>query len=184
MHVQRHLLFLVLLVAVYGCFEVGTLVSTRSKFRAGSRDLTFYAVTIPGMLSLWAPFLCMFLRVASLPVYVAGIAVMVFGAVTRVRGVSELQGFFSTVVEKLDGHVLIDQGLHAYIRHPAYLGTLLMSFSVVVASSAPWWIYLFPLLTVAGVLVRIRKEEGFLAKSLPGYDEYMKKTRRLIPGVF
>lgn len=59
-----------------------------------------------------------------------------------------------------------------------------MSFSAVVASLAPWWMYLFPVLTVAGVLARIRKEEEFLVRNLPGYGDYMKKTRRLIPGIF
>lgn len=184
-HPQKHVQLLVALVAVYGFLEIGTLMSTRSKVRVGSRDLTFYAVTVPAMLSLWVPLLAMLFRAPfSLVFYIAGIVLMVCGIIIRIKGVAELQGFFSTAVEKLEGHVLIDRGLHALIRHPAYLGTLMISFSIVVALRASWWMFLFPVLTVAGVLVRIRKEEEFLVRQLPGYGDYMKKTRRLIPGIY
>jgi protein-S-isoprenylcysteine O-methyltransferase Ste14 len=116
--------------------------------------------------------------------YIAGIILYVCGVAIRIKGVSELQGWFSTVVEKREGQVLVSRGLHSVIRHPAYLGTILISFSFAVALRAHWWLYLFPVLTVAGELARIRKEDRFLAKNLPGYDEYMKKTRKLIPGIF
>gem|GEM_PF-5423172 len=36
---------------------------------------------------------------------------------------------------------------------------------------------------VAGIIVRIRKEERFMAVQFPGYADYMKRTWRLMPWV-
>jgi protein-S-isoprenylcysteine O-methyltransferase Ste14 len=186
MYIPKHIALLIGLVAVYGFLEIGTLVLTRSKFRVAGRDATYYAVTIPAMVSFWLPVLSLFLKPEpfSKCFYVAGIVLYVCGVVIRITGVSELQGFFSNVVEKREGQVLINRGLHSVIRHPAYLGTLLLSFSFPVALRAQWWLFLFPVLTVVGVLLRIRKEEQFLSMNLTGYGDYMKRTRRLFPGVF
>jgi protein-S-isoprenylcysteine O-methyltransferase Ste14 len=185
-YIPKHIALLFGLVALYGFLEIGTLALTRSKFRVAGRDATYYAVTIPAMLSLWLPVLTMFFRQEPFSKYffLAGIILYVCGVVIRIRGVSELQGFFSNVVEKREGQVLISRGLHSVIRHPAYLGTLLISFSIPLALRAHWWLFLFPVLTVVGVFLRIHKEEEFLTKTLTGYGDYMKRTRKLIPGVF
>lgn len=185
-HLQKHVALLIAFIAVYGFLEISTLARTRARVRVASRDWTFYAVTIPGMLSLYIPLLVAFFSTAPVAraFYVAGIVMFFCGVIIRIRGVSELAGFFSTDVDRRDEHALVDRGLHSVIRHPAYLGTLLVSFAVPVALRAQWWLFIFPVLTVAGVLLRIRKEEEFLVKNLPGYEEYMKKTRRLIPGIY
>lgn len=186
MQLPRHVLFLVAFVAVYGFLEIATLARTMAKVRVASRDWTFYAVTIPGMLSLWIPLIAAYLSPAQVnrPLFGAGIVLLVCGVIIRIRGVSELAGFFSTAVERRDEHALVDRGMHAVIRHPSYLGTLLISFAVPIALRSQWWQFLFPVLTIAGVLVRIRKEEEFLAKNLPGYDDYIKRTHKLIPGLY
>ncbi|HTW92630.1 MAG TPA: isoprenylcysteine carboxylmethyltransferase family protein [bacterium] len=186
MYPHRHVLILVAFVAAYGFLEVATLARTRAKVRVASRDWTFYAVTIPGMLSIYVPLVVAFFSRAPVArqFFAVGLILFVCGCIIRIRGVSELAGFFSTDVERREGHALVSRGLHAVIRHPAYLGTILLSFAVPIALRSQLWLFVFPVLTVAGELLRIRKEEAFLIKNLPGYDEYMKKTRRLIPGVY
>jgi protein-S-isoprenylcysteine O-methyltransferase Ste14 len=37
---------------------------------------------------------------------------------------------------------------------------------------------------VALLVVRVREEERLLVASVPGYDAYMRRTRRLVPFVF
>ena len=92
--------------------------------------------------------------------------------------------YASRVVEVADGQPVIQSGPYAIIRHPMYFGTVLMYLATPVALGS-WWALLPALLIVPILVLRILNEEKVLAEQLPGYREYMQKTRyRLIPGVW
>lgn len=79
---------------------------------------------------------------------------------------------------------LIDTGLYGVLRHPLYLGLLLM-----LAGMALWLESAASLITLVGVggllVARLWVEEQNLRRTLPGYVEYMKRVRyRLVPGVW
>ena len=79
---------------------------------------------------------------------------------------------------------VISTGPYALVRHPMYLGVLMMYvFSPLALGS--WWAIL-PAASIVFVLVaRIRNEEEVLLRELPGYAEYRQKTRfRMIPGIW
>ena len=83
------------------------------------------------------------------------------------------------VVEK--GQQVVSTGPYAFVRHPMYLGVLLMVLCTPLALGS-WWalVPIFPLPLL--LALRILKEEEVLAEELPGYREYREKTRsRLIP---
>lgn len=79
---------------------------------------------------------------------------------------------------------VVETGLYRRLRHPGYTGSLLIWTGFALASrSAP------VVALVAGLLApvyrrRIAAEEELLARDVPGYDAYRRRTRRLIPFVW
>ncbi len=87
-------------------------------------------------------------------------------------------------IEVVEGQKVISSGPYAVVRHPMYLGTLLLYLSIPIALGSlvamPVFLLLVPLIGM-----RIINEEKILEKELPGYGEYCKKTRyRLVPHVW
>ena len=79
---------------------------------------------------------------------------------------------------------VIDTGPYALVRHPMYAGAVPLILGL------PLWLESYAA-TLLGILVcvvmsvRIRLEESFLRRNLPGYEDYVRRVRwRLIPGVW
>jgi protein-S-isoprenylcysteine O-methyltransferase Ste14 len=86
----------------------------------------------------------------------------------------------ATIVITKDQKV-ITTGPYSLIRHPMYLGALIVLFGTPLALGS-WWGLIVLVLYVFGFVTRILDEEKFLSKNLQGYDEYRKIVRyRLIP---
>jgi protein-S-isoprenylcysteine O-methyltransferase Ste14 len=92
--------------------------------------------------------------------------------------------FTSATIELAPEQKVISTGLYALVRHPMYMGALLLLVGMSL-SLGSWW-GLFVLVIIIPALVwRLFDEEKFLARNLPGYLEYRKKVRcRLIPLVW
>lgn len=92
--------------------------------------------------------------------------------------------YAARVVEVMQGQTVTSTGPYAVIRHPYYLGALPMYILAPLALGS-WWGMLPALLILPFIALRILNEEQVLARDLPGYAEYMQKTRwRLLPGVW
>jgi len=89
--------------------------------------------------------------------------------------------YASRVVEVDKSQKVITTGLYSIVRHPMYLGVLIMYIPTPVALGSYWG--LIPMATIPlAIVFRILNEEKVLSKDLPGYKEYSQKTRyRLIP---
>lgn len=92
--------------------------------------------------------------------------------------------FASRVVEVTQGQQVVTTGPYAMVRHPMYVGIIVMYIATPVALGS-WWAVI-PALPVIPILVaRIRNEELVLVEQLSGYRAYMSTTRyRLLPGVW
>ena len=92
--------------------------------------------------------------------------------------------YLSRTIKVEVGQTLIDTGLYGIVRHPMYSATLLLFLSMpfVLGSVYSFFIFLaYPLIIVK----RIKGEEEFLEKELPGYAEYKQKVKyRLIPFIW
>lgn len=92
--------------------------------------------------------------------------------------------YASRVVEVEQEQTVISSGPYAMIRHPMYLGSLLLYILSPLALGS-YWAMIPAILIIPVIVARIRNEESVLARDLSGYQEYMQKTRyRLIPGVW
>jgi protein-S-isoprenylcysteine O-methyltransferase Ste14 len=92
--------------------------------------------------------------------------------------------YASRIVEVEEGQRVVTTGPYAIVRHPMYLGVLVMFLFTPVALGS-WCAVISALPLVAVLVARIRSEEQLLSKKLKGYKEYTRITRyRLIPGVW
>ncbi|MEW5718530.1 MAG: isoprenylcysteine carboxylmethyltransferase family protein [Chloroflexota bacterium] len=92
--------------------------------------------------------------------------------------------FASRTVEVEQEQRVISSGLYGIVRHPMYLGVLLMCISLPLALGS-YWAMLPALLIIPVLVARIMNEESVLARELKGYEEYLEKVKyRLIPGIW
>ena len=89
--------------------------------------------------------------------------------------------FTSAIIEIGDDQKVIATGPYALVRHPMYVGALVMLVGVPLALGSLWGlIAIVPMVVV--LVARLLDEEKFLAKNLAGYSEYQGKVRhRLLP---
>lgn len=86
-----------------------------------------------------------------------------------------------STVEIVEGQKVISSGPYALMRHPMYVGVLIMVIGIPLALDS-WWGLAILLLTVPILMWRILDEEQMLKKDLPGYLEYTQKVHyRLVP---
>jgi len=98
--------------------------------------------------------------------------------------VFKVNSFTSGVIEVAPGQRVITYGPYAMVRHPMYLGSLVMLFGIPLSLGSFWGLLtIFFMATV--IILRLLDEERFLAKSLDGYGAYIKQVRyRLAPFVW
>ena len=84
-------------------------------------------------------------------------------------------------IETVNDQKVISTGLYARVRHPMYVGVLIMVIGIPLALGS-WWGLAIIALTLPVLIWRILDEEKLLKKDLPGYREYAQKVRyRLVP---
>jgi protein-S-isoprenylcysteine O-methyltransferase Ste14 len=111
-----------------------------------------------------------------------GIAMIAIGVVTLFAGFRGLgKSLTANPVPNEDG-VLVTKGIYSIIRHPIYLGLMIITLGLVV-SSGVWaqiivWAALAMLLTY-----KMRWEEVLLSAKYKGYADYMTKVPGLVPGL-
>lgn len=87
-------------------------------------------------------------------------------------------------IEVVVGQRVITSGPYAIIRHPMYLGVLLMYLLTPIALGSLWAVPIFSLF-IPLLVWRIIEEEKILLRDLPGYAEYCRERRyRLQPHIW
>lgn len=118
-------------------------------------------------------------------VFFLGIALMLAGLAFRFYSMSLLGRFFTYQVAVHPGQTVIEAGPYRYIRHPSYTGALITLLGLGLALGN--WVGLLALLSCMGpaYAYRISVEESALLAALGApYEQYILRTRRLLPFLF
>ena len=92
--------------------------------------------------------------------------------------------FGASTIQTVEDQKVISTGPYALVRHPMYVGVLIMLTGVPLALGS--WLGLAVLvIALPALVVRILDEEKTLKNDLPEYGEYMQKVHyRLMPGLW
>lgn len=111
--------------------------------------------------------------------------VIVFLSYIFIIFVFKENSYASAVVQVEEGQQVITTGPYAIVRHPMYMGMLLMQMFTPIALGSYWAIIPFFILFIPYLVLRIKGEEKMLLCDLPGYKDYCRKTRyRLLPFIW
>ena len=105
----------------------------------------------------------------------------VFLGYSLILWVFKENSYASRTIEVVKGQEVITTGPYSIIRHPMYLGVLVI-YLLTPTALGSWWAFPIFSLYIPLLIWRIFKEEKVLLRDLPGYQEYCQKRRyRLIP---
>ena len=97
-----------------------------------------------------------------------------------------VNAFFSQIVriQTERGHTVVDDGPYHVVRHPAYVGAILLVLSAPIMLGS-WWALIPGVICAVLMIARTSLEDKTLLAELSGYKEYAQHTRyRLLPGVW
>ena len=185
-------LTVILFVVAWGFAEVRTQARERKRrgnspapADRGSLIALYASITVGYSLAFAASFSPFGRLPGGQPLWLLAGAACMAGLWIRRGAMATLATYFTYQVSIQAGHHLIEAGPYRRIRHPGYLGQLLVLLGVGVALAN--WLSIAGLMVpvLAAFLWRIRVEEQALRGEFSGqFDSYAARTSRLIPGVF
>ena len=113
-----------------------------------------------------------------------GVVLFAVGGALRLWPVVVLGPRFSGLVAIQQGHTLMTSGVYGVIRHPSYLGLLVMTFGWVLAFRSIVGVAMTACF-IPPLVARIRAEEAMLRSQFgEEFDANCARTSRLIPGIY
>lgn len=115
-------------------------------------------------------------------IYLLGIIFTASGQLLFLVAQKQNKFFSSTVrIQNDREHTVCDTGLYKFVRHPAYLGSIIQSAGFPMLFGSLWSIIPASVIVII-FLVRTYLEDNTLRNELKGYPDYSEKTRyRLVP---
>ena len=108
----------------------------------------------------------------------------VLAAYVSVLWVMKVNRFASRIIEVQFDQNVISSGPYRIVRHPLYLGAVIMFLFSALALGSYWALPAFAM-TIPFYVFRLLNEEKVLLRDLHGYSEYCQQTRyHLIPYVW
>ena len=145
---------------------------------AGVASLVTLVVAGLGTRFQWPPQLALTIQLAALVFLVLGYGLFSWAMVSN--------PFFSTLVRIQDdrGHAVASAGPYRYVRHPGYVGWIVLSLATPLMLGSLWG--LIPgAISALLMVVRTALEDRTLLNELVGYPDYARRVPyRLLPGVW
>jgi protein-S-isoprenylcysteine O-methyltransferase len=177
---------------IYFLSELLLTITRRSWRRTGTKQdrSTLLVIWIVIMISIGAGvFVAMNWRTGALAhgrmFEIAGVLLFAAGLIFRWWAIVTLGRFFTVDVVIEKDHELVDRGPFRWVRHPSYTGVLLafVGFSLTLRNWGAILVVLVPIFIA--FLRRMRVEESALTEALGDrYGAYIRRTKRLVPGVY
>ena len=122
-------------------------------------------------------------RLHALAFHVTGASLVAIGVIVVAWARLELGRSFTVLPRPREGGELVTRGPFRVVRHPVYLGAMLLFVGLSL-------LYSWPSLILSGALAllwaaKARVEERYLAERFPEYEEYRRRVRRrLVPFLY
>jgi len=176
---------------LYGFFEI--FMSRRQKdkreiSKSGDKG-SIWLLTISISIGYWLSFIIAATKTGRIyhwnTLFAAGSVLALTGLIIRVTSILQLKQQFTYTVTKIENHELIEAGLYKIIRHPGYIGQLIIFLGISTCLSNWISILLMIIPVLLGYLNRINVEEKFMIEQMgQKYLDYQKRTKRLIPAIY
>jgi protein-S-isoprenylcysteine O-methyltransferase Ste14 len=176
---------------IYGFFEIFMSLrqrNQRSVIQTGDR-LSVWILSISISFGYWLSFIIAATKIGRIyhwnSFFMIGSILTIVGLIIKVSAILTLKQQFTYTVTKIENHKLIENGLYKSIRHPGYLGQLIIFLGVSTMLSNWLSIILMILPVFMGYTYRIIVEEKFMIKQMgQKYIDYQMRTKRLIPKIY
>jgi protein-S-isoprenylcysteine O-methyltransferase Ste14 len=176
---------------LYGFFEIFMSRRQRSKREistSGDKG-SVWLLTISISIGFWLSFIMASTKIGRIYhwniLFATGSLLAIIGLIIRVTSILTLKQQFTYTVTKIQNHELIEAGLYKKIRHPGYLGQLIIFLGISTCLSNWISILLMIIPVLLGYLNRINVEEKFMIKHMgQKYLDYQTRTKKLIPAVY
>lgn len=178
---------------IYGWVGMEAVISIATRTRRsqgtlhdrGTQMIIWVVITFSFFAAGWIAFPSADMRFDHHLLHLAGLSLIVAGLAIRIAAITTLGSSFSANVAIRSAQSVQRKGLYRFVRHPSYLGMEIIFLAAGI--HAHNWVslaILFILPTIA-VLYRIHVEEAALLGAFGAeYADYMRTTKRLIPGVY
>jgi len=181
-----------LLVSIFSVSEVLLLVLKRSKnasskSQADRRSLLLFWITIPVCFVLgdyisdnrlgWPIDAILFRQ--------TGIAIFIIGYIIRWTAIYQLGKMFTVDVAIVGDHRLKNDGLYNVVRHPSYLGLMLIivGVSMFMSNALSCMVVVIPIFMVTNYRIAV-EEKALIAEFGNEYEVYKKRVKKIIPGIY
>jgi protein-S-isoprenylcysteine O-methyltransferase Ste14 len=185
------LILIIVFSILYGFFEI--FMSRRQKdkreiSKSGDKG-SIWLLTISISIGYWFSFIIAATKTGRIYhwniLFATGSLLAIIGLIIRVTSILTLKQQFTYTVTKIEDHELIETGLYKKIRHPGYLGQLIIFLGISTCLSNWISILLMIIPVLLGYLNRINVEEKFMVKNMgQKYIDYQARTKRLIPAIY
>ncbi len=117
-------------------------------------------------------------------VTVSGMILILVGVTLRVHARITLGRYFLHGIRTVEGHELIRKGMYRYVRHPGYLGAMLIYVGTpLLFRSVYGLVLMIPLIPL--ILYRIHIEEAMLIETFgEQYKDYMNHSKKVLPYLY
>ena len=135
----------------------------------------------------WLPVIFSFGKLLILGAWLTwiGVVIMISGIIFRQYVINFLGKFFTATVQIRKDHQLVKDGPYRHIRHPSYLGLLILALGNGVALANWISLLLCIALPTIGIMLRIRVEEKELHNYFgEQYQDYRKNVWHIIPDIY
>jgi protein-S-isoprenylcysteine O-methyltransferase Ste14 len=118
-------------------------------------------------------------------VVLTGEIICVTGFITRWIAILQLGKMFTVDVAIVSDHQLKTSGLYKIVRHPSYLGLILIIAGLAVCMNSVLSFLIMFVPTFLALNYRINIEEKALTDEFGDqYNQYQNKVKKLIPGIY
>jgi protein-S-isoprenylcysteine O-methyltransferase Ste14 len=114
-----------------------------------------------------------------------GLLIIIAGFIVRWTAIMQLKNDFTVDVAINNTHELKTNGLYRIVRHPSYLGLLMIMTGEAVSMDSLGSFIVVVLPVILSIFYRIYVEEKLLEEAFgENFKEYKRNTKRIIPYIY